>query len=110
MTIEGTLTSVTTASIQFETWWEKTSGGTTAVIISSKQWSDALKSKLFTDYDGVRCRILKVEYSRVYRSYIVDYHFVENGRETFQEELKPILELSRGEDWFIPAYEDYIGQ
>jgi len=74
----------------------------------SKEWSDALKSKLFTDYDGVRCRILKVEYSRVYRSYIVDYRYLENGRETFQEELKPILELARGEDWFIPAYEDFI--
>jgi len=71
----------------------------------SKEWTDALKSKLFTDYDGVRCRVLKVEYSRIYRSYIVDYRFVENDRQTYQEELKPILELSRGEDWFIPAYE-----
>jgi len=73
----------------------------------SKEWTDALKSKLFTDYDGVRCRVLKVEYSRIYRSYIVDYRFVENDRQTYQEELKPILELSRGEDWFIPAYEEW---
>ena len=73
----------------------------------SKEWTDALKSKLFTDYDGVRSKIIKVEYSRVYRSYIVDYRFVENGRQTFQEELKPILELARGEDWFIPSYEEW---
>ena len=50
-----------------------------------------------------------MEYSRVYRSYIVDYRFVENARQTFQEELKPILELCRGEDWFIPMYEDFTG-
>ena len=74
----------------------------------SKEWNDALKSKLFTDYDGVRSKIIKVEYSRVYRSYIVDYRFEENARQTFQEELKPILELCRGEDWFIPMYEDYV--
>ena len=48
------------------------------------------------------------EYFAIYRSYIVEYRFVENSRQTFQEELKPILELCRGEDWFIPKYENYI--
>ena len=74
----------------------------------SKEWNDALRGKLFTDYDNVRSQIIKVEYSRVYRSYIIDYRPIRNATQTFQEELEPILELGRGEDWFIPAYEEWL--
>jgi len=73
----------------------------------SKEWTDALKNKLFTDYDGVRSRIIKVVYSRVYRSYTVDYGHVESAVQTYQEELKLVLELSQNEDWFVPAYREY---
>ena len=74
----------------------------------SKEWTNALKGKLFTDYDNIRSKILQVEYSRTYRKYVVDYRAIQNAQQTFQEELSPILDLSRGEDWFIPAYEPVI--
>lgn len=76
----------------------------------SKEWNDALKGKTFTDYDNVRSKILKVEYSRTYKSYVVDYRPIQNATQTLQEELVPILELSRGEDWFIPDYETVISK
>lgn len=74
----------------------------------SKEWTEALKDKLFTDYDNVRSKILKVEYSRTYRKYVVDYRAIKSARQIFQEELSPILELSKGEDWFVPSYETII--
>ena len=74
----------------------------------SKEWNDALKGKTFTDYDNVRSKILKVEYSRTYKSYVVDYHPAKNATQTLQEKLGPILELLRGGDWFISDYETAI--
>jgi hypothetical protein len=76
----------------------------------SKEWNDALKGKTFTDYDNVRSKILKVEYSRTYKSYVVDFRPIQNATQTLQEELGPILELSRGEDWFLPDYETVISK
>ena len=38
----------------------------------------------------------------------VDYRPIRNATQTFQEELEPLLELGRGEDWCIPAYEEWI--
>ena len=74
----------------------------------SKEWSSALRGKLLTDYDNVRSQIIKVEYSRVYRSYTVDCRPTRSATQTLQEELEPVLELGRGEDWFTPAYEEWI--
>jgi len=76
----------------------------------SKEWTEALKGKTFTDYDNVRSKILKVEYSRTYKSYVVDFRPIQNATQTLQEELGPILELSRGEDWFLPIYETVISK
>ena len=78
--------------------------------LKSKEWNDALKGKTFTDYDNVRSKILKVEYSRTYKSYVVDYRPIQNATQTLQEELGPILELSTGEDWFLPDYETVISK
>jgi len=58
----------------------------------------------------VRSKILKVEYSRTYKSYVVDYRPVQNATQTLQEELGPILEISTREDWFIPDYETVISK
>ena len=77
----------------------------------SKEWTDELKGKEFTDYDNIRSKILKIEYSRTYKKYVVDYRQVSSSNknaQTLQEELGPILDLSRGEDWFIPPYETWI--
>ena len=56
----------------------------------------------------MRSKILKVEYSRTYKSYVVDYHPAQNATQTLQEKLGPILELLRGGDWFISDYETAI--
>ena len=58
----------------------------------------------------MRSKILKVEYSRTYKSYVVDYRPVQNATQTLQEELGPILEISTREDWFIPDYETVISK
>ena len=58
----------------------------------------------------MRSKILKVEYSRTYQSYVVDYRPIQIATQTLQEELVPILELSTGEDWFIPDYETVISK
>ena len=92
----------------------------------AKEWNDALKTKEFTDFDDdddddddgndrrvppSRCTIVKVLYDRRERAYVVDYVKIRDrplARNVNQAVLQEVLELARREDWFIPAFEEYI--
>ena len=83
----------------------------------SKEWNEALKNKEFTDFveddrePPSRCTIVKVLYDRRERSYLVEY--VKVGDRPFlrnmnQALLHEVLELARGEDWFLAGFEEFI--
>ena len=67
----------------------------------SKDWTQALKGKTFNDFDNIPSQIVKVEYSRTYIEYIIDYR---NTNGVFQATLGDIIELSANEPWFQPEY------
>jgi len=68
---------------------------------TGKDWTEALKGKSFTDFDGDPAIIKDVYYSYEYRTFVVDY--VANGVLSVAT-LADILELSQREPWFLPAY------
>jgi len=82
-----------------------------------KEWTEALKSNLY-EFEENRFEILKVEYDRKQKLYIVisaDYRDVVQGKlvkkaETFEINLKFLLNLCRNELWFTSEMKSYIDE
>ena len=87
----------------------------------SKEWNDALQGKEFTDFDEdedgsrienpPRCSIVKVQYDRREKAYLVDYVNVGDRpvmRNLNQALLVDVLELGRGEDWWKEGFEEVV--
>jgi hypothetical protein len=81
------------------------------------QWTDALKSNLY-DFEGNRFEILKVEYDRKQKLYIVisaDFRDIEQGKlkkksETFEINLPFLLNICKNEIWFTADMQAYINE
>lgn len=91
----------------------------------TKEWNVALRGKEFTDFPDVhqsgrvrrnsapppRCTIISVQYDRTERAYVVDYVKVGERvvvRNMNQALLSEVLELARGEDWFLAGFEGFV--
>jgi len=80
----------------------------------SADWNRVLKGKFFNDFDSIRSKILKIYYSKTDRAYVVEYAdagltkvLAKNIR---YSTLQEVLELSKGESWYLPEYSDVIAK